>query len=150
MGDATKQDKAKRDAALENHQLDNIDAQIIELMKDFPSMTDREIADVVGLSRQRVCTRRNAPKFKAKMAEINRTPEETLREYLKEAAANYVNLAKHAGKDHGVREKANAKILTSFGVLKNGTITFVDETTKLSDEELLSRAQKLIEEMKKK
>jgi hypothetical protein len=152
MSDApnTKSDKTKRVKALQNHQLDHIDQQIIDLMHDFPRMTDKEIGDVVGLARISVTTRRNCPKFKEKMAELNRAPEEILRASLKDAAIRYIELSKHSTPDHSVREKATKAILTTFGILKNGTITFVDETSKLSDEELTSRAEKLIAEIKKK
>lgn len=152
MSDAqgTKTHQTKRAKALDNHQLDMIDQQIIDLMHDYPRITDSEIADVVNLSRSQVTRRKNCPKFKEKMAELNREPEEILRAGLKDAAKRYLDLSKHSTPDHSVREKATKSILTTFGILKNGTITFVDETSKLSDEELTSRAEKLIAEIKKK
>lgn len=53
--------------------LDDIDKKILTFTLEKPGMTDSEIAAVVGLRREQVNRRKNAPKFKAAVEEAQLT-----------------------------------------------------------------------------
>jgi predicted DNA-binding protein (UPF0251 family) len=54
-------------------ELDHVDAEILRLLLTYPSMTQEQIGDVIGLSRSAISERVNAEKFKRAIEIANRS-----------------------------------------------------------------------------
>lgn len=119
--DDTKQDdpvRIARQEVLDRHELDAIDIRIIGAMVDFPSITEKEIGALLGLSRSAVAARKGKEKFKKRWAEINAAPIDKIKKQLGRLTDEYIKLA--TGGDQPVRERALRTLLTTHGIVRPG------------------------------
>src|SRR5262245_35310856 len=54
-------------------ELDHVDAEILRMLLQHPTITHRQIADILGCRRQTVTVHINAPKFKRALESANRS-----------------------------------------------------------------------------
>lgn len=96
--------------------LDALDQRIMQLELNYPTITDEEIGDEIGLGREAVNRRRNAQKYQAKINSFLAEPLETIKAALSKAARVVVKALD--SQDEKVRVTAAFKILMSEGIIK--------------------------------
>jgi hypothetical protein len=96
--------------------LDALDKRILQLELSYPSITDQEIADEIGVDRKTVNRRRLAEKYQKAIHSFLAEPIETIKASLQKAARVLVKALE--SDDEKIRVGAAIKILASEGVLK--------------------------------
>lgn len=98
------------------YELDTTDKRIFTLIITYPTMSDKDIAGMVGLHRSQVCRRTNKDKFKNALSEFYKPPIQILREGLSKAARNLIKFLD--SDDARIRFMASVKLLQSEGLIK--------------------------------
>lgn len=82
-----KASEMKRVDGIHHYNLDEIDRQIMKIKIQYPTITNQEIADIVGVDSQQVVNYRiNRPGFQSAFAEVTATTEEHMRTAANQAA----------------------------------------------------------------
>lgn len=110
-------DFENRQKVLEKYQCDRIDTVIIQALLDFPSITNGELAVLAGCHRGKVAKRRKTEKFQKLLHEMTMAPMEMMKAKLCKLTARYLQYCEFATEE-SVGERAIAKVLVSFGILK--------------------------------
>lgn len=135
------------ESVLERHELDSIDRRILELRMRYPAISDREIAEVVGLSRKQTNKRQHAAKFKAALEQFTQEPIDTIRASLKKAARVVARALE--SNDEKLRVATALKVLYSENVMKQKADETAREVEPLvivtSKEEIVAGSKSTVE-----
>lgn len=109
-------DNDARNEVLSELELDETDVNILFYAQRYPGITNEQLGKLVGLAASNVSRRRNAPKYLARLEQMNATALKVVEDSVKKAAEKYVSLLDN--EDPSIRERVASKILTSAGILK--------------------------------
>lgn len=103
--------------ALGKYTLDAEDKQIMALKLDHPGITTEDIGKIIGLSRDAISRRINAPKWQAAWEKFHTPAKNMIEEKAGELTRKYLALAKCGNPQ--VEERVIRTLLISMGIVKN-------------------------------